>query len=151
MAGPIGLLTYHGHGKIVVRGEEKNLKNLAFIAGGTGITPIYNVIQSSLINKDGANLSLLYANHTPADILLKSHLDALHAQNPESFKLSYTVSRGYDDTWSGFTGRINKEMIAQSLPPPSSDLFIVVIGPKGFNDAAKEALVELGYTEEMYL
>ena len=151
MAGPIGLLSYHGHGKIVVRGEEKNLKNLAFIAGGSGITPIYNVIQSSLINKDGANLSLLYANHTPADILLKSHLDALHAENPESFKLSYTVSRGYDDTWSGFTGRINKEMIAKSLPPPSSDLFIVVIGPKGFNDSAKEALVELGYTEEMYL
>jgi hypothetical protein len=30
-------------------------------------------------------------------------------------------------------------------------LLIVTIGPKGFNDAAKEALVELGYTEEMYL
>lgn len=151
MAGPIGLLSYLGHGKVVVRGEEKSLKNLAFIAGGSGITPIYNIIQSSLRHKDGVNLSLLYANHTPADILLKSHLDTLHAENANNFKLNYTVSRGNDESWTGFTGRINKEMIAKSIPPPSADLLIVTIGPKGFNEAAKEALVELGYTEDMYL
>jgi nitrate reductase (NAD(P)H) len=118
MAGPIGLLAYLGHGKVVVRGEERTLKNLAFIAGGSGITPIYNIIQSSLRHKDGLNLSLLYANHTPADILLKSHLDTLHAENSDNFKLNYTVSRGHDDSWNGFTGRINKEMIAKSIPAP---------------------------------
>lgn len=112
MAGPIGKISYFGHGKLNVSGTERQLKNIGFLAGGSGITPIFNVIQSSLRHKDGVNLSLLYANHTPADILLKAQLDDLHAANKEHFKLNYTVSKGNDDYWTGFTGRINKEMIA---------------------------------------
>ena len=137
MAGPIGILNYLGHGKLILRGTERIFKNIGYLAGGSGITPIYNVIQSSLRHKDGLNLSLLYANHTPADILLKSHLDELASANPDKFSLNYTVSRGHDETWTGFTGRINKEMIAKSLPPPSEDTFIITVGPAGFTEVAK--------------
>ena len=129
MAGPIGLLQYLGHGKVLLKGTERNFKKIGFLAGGSGITPIFNVIQSSLRHQDGINLSLLYANHSPADILLKSQLDALHSANSDVFSLNYTVSRGQDASWTGFTGRINKEMIAKSMPAPAEGTFIITIGP----------------------
>jgi NAD(P)H-flavin reductase len=60
------------------------------IAGGTGITPMYQVIQAVLKNsEDSTQLSLLYANVSPDDILLRDELDALAAAHP-NFKVWYT-------------------------------------------------------------
>jgi len=41
MEGPKGFLKYLGHGKFVIREEEKTKTKVGFIAGGTGITPCF--------------------------------------------------------------------------------------------------------------
>lgn len=53
----------------------ENKVKIGCIAGGTGITPCYQVIQSVLDNKDDkSQLSLIFGNRTTKDILLKEEL-----------------------------------------------------------------------------
>lgn len=41
------------------------------VAGGTGITPLYQIIQAITKNGDNVRLTLLYLNRTEDDILLQ--------------------------------------------------------------------------------
>ena len=61
--------------KRIVKKLIENKVKIGCIAGGTGITPCYQVIQSVLDNKDDkSQLSLIFGNRTTKDILLKEEL-----------------------------------------------------------------------------
>jgi ferredoxin-NADP reductase len=58
------------------------------IAGGTGITPMYQVAQTVLRDTgDRTSFSLIFANVNADDILIKGELDALAAAYPGRFKV----------------------------------------------------------------
>ncbi|KAL0382873.1 UNVERIFIED_CONTAM: NADH-cytochrome reductase-like protein [Sesamum calycinum] len=136
-------------------------KHIGMIAGGTGITPMLQIIDAILKNPDdNTQVSLLYANVSPDDILLKKKLDVLAASNP-NLKIFYTVDNPTKD-WLGGKGYISKDMVVKGLPSPSDDTLILVCGPPGLmkhisGDKAKDRsqgqltgiLKELGYTEDM--
>ncbi|KAF7838678.1 NADH-cytochrome b5 reductase-like protein [Senna tora] len=135
-------------------------KHIGMVAGGTGLTPMLQVIEAILKNPDDkTQISFLYANNTPDDILLKQKLDLLAASHP-NFKVYYTVSSP-SKTWKGGVGHISKDMAEKGLPNPSDDTLILVCGPPGFmkhvsgekaNWAQGELsglLKDLGYTEQM--
>ena len=80
---------------------------LGMIAGGTGITPLYQIIRTVLLNAgDRTRLSLLYANRTEADILLRGELEALAAAHPDRFHVRFLVTgRGSDGDSDSDSGR----------------------------------------------
>jgi NAD(P)H-flavin reductase len=45
------------------------------IAGGTGITPCYQIIKAAII--DNVRINLIYANSSIEDILLKEELEKI--------------------------------------------------------------------------
>ncbi|CAL5397118.1 unnamed protein product [Camellia sinensis] len=105
-------------------------KHIGMIAGGTGITPMLQVIEAILKNpEDNTQVSLLYANVSPDDILLKQKLDVLAASHP-NLKIFYTVDKP-SNNWNGGTGYISKDMAIKGLPGPSDDTLILVCGPPG--------------------
>lgn len=136
-------------------------KHIGMIAGGTGITPMLQVIEAILKNPDDkTQVSLLYANVSPDDILLKQKLDILATSHP-NLKVFYTVDNPTKN-WRGGTGYISKDMAVKGLPDPSDDTLILVCGPPGMmkhisGDKAKDRsqgeltgiLKELGYSEQM--
>lgn len=136
-------------------------KHIGMIAGGTGITPMLQVIEAILKNPDdNTKVSLIYANVSPDDILLKQKLDVLAATHP-NLKIFYTVDNPSKD-WRGGTGYISKDMAVKGLPCPGDDTLVLVCGPPGMmkhisGDKAKDRsqgevtgmLKELGYTKEM--
>ncbi|CBN75480.1 conserved unknown protein [Ectocarpus siliculosus] len=57
-------------------------KEIGMIAGGTGITPMLQVLQELLLNpEDKTKVTLLFANATTADIMLKAEIDKLAAEH----------------------------------------------------------------------
>jgi len=119
MRGPKGHLTYLGKGAFTVKLmrkplEERNAKHFGMIAGGTGITPMLQVLHA--IFRDGKTMdsfttaSLLFANQTEDDILVREELETLARDYPDRFKLHYTLDRP-PAGWKGSTGFIDKEMI----------------------------------------
>lgn len=136
-------------------------KKIGMVAGGTGITPMLQIIKAIVKNPDdNTQVSLIYGNVSPDDVLLKGELDRLAATYP-NFKVFYTVDRP-TKAWRGGAGHISKDTLLKGLPGPSEDTLILVCGPPGLmnhisGNLAKDRsqgpvsgiLKDLDYTEEM--
>ncbi|KAF2124577.1 hypothetical protein P153DRAFT_350764 [Dothidotthia symphoricarpi CBS 119687] len=133
--GPKGEMKYH-----------KNLvKELGMIAGGTGLTPMYQIIRRICEDpRDDTKLTLIYANKTEEDILLKKELDNF-AEKYGQFKVHYVLSDPPKD-WQGDKGRVNKQMVDKLLPAPAGDdTKVLVCGPPPMTDAMIEILQQRGF------
>lgn len=98
------------------------------IAGGTGITPMLQIIRAALKNpSDKTKLGLIYANVNPEDILLKKELDELAAKHPERFTVYYVLNNA-PEGWTGGIGFVSKEQIEKYLPKTSDDIKILMCG-----------------------
>lgn len=75
--GPIGEIVYASPGKLFIKKKERKVSHMAMMAGGTGITPMYQLLKAVLTNPDDDTVcSLIYANQTPNDILLRQEVSS---------------------------------------------------------------------------
>lgn len=101
------------------------------IAGGTGITPMLQIIRAALKNaEDKTKLSLIYANVNFEDILLKKELDALAAAHPERFQVYYVLNNP-PQGWNGGSGFVTKDQIEKRLPSSNHDIKVLMCGESG--------------------
>ncbi|RNE96350.1 putative NADH-cytochrome b5 reductase [Trypanosoma rangeli] len=140
-------------------------KSVGMLASGTGIAPMYQLLQAILMNpKDRTHVSLVYANEQRRDILLANELSTLQ-KTYNNFNLYLTLMQ-VPHRWLGGIGGINDAMIHTFMPKPDEKhTKILVAGPpsmlaelagdKVFADGkAPEQgpllglLKSLGYTEE---
>jgi len=153
--GPSGLLVYSGQGEFAIKPDKKaedevvHTKQVSMIAGGTGITPMLQLIRAVFRDEDDkTELSLLFANQSEDDILLRNELEEVRAEHPDRFKLWYTVDRAKED-WEYSTGFINSEIIEKALFPPGPDNLVLLCGPPPMiNFACLPNLDKLGYSQE---
>ena len=98
------------------------------IAGGTGITPMLQIIRAALKNpQDPTRLSLIYANVNYEDILLKKELDELANKYPSRFRVFYVLNNP-PTGWTGGVGFVSKEQIATHLPASHDNIKILLCG-----------------------
>ncbi|KAH8052513.1 hypothetical protein JL722_10062 [Aureococcus anophagefferens] len=101
---------------------------VGMVAGGTGITPMLQVLEKALADPaDATKFALLFGNVTPDDILLKGRLDARGA--PAASRSS-TVDAP-PSWWRGGRGYVDKKAIARFLPAATQKTKILVCGPPG--------------------
>nr|XP_033783789.1 NADH-cytochrome b5 reductase 2 [Geotrypetes seraphini] len=154
--GPNGLLVYKGKGALAVRPDKKSVpkmrfaKHLGMIAGGTGITPMLQLIRHITSDPtDHTKLSLIFANQTKEDILLRTELENVAENHRHQFKLWYTLDRPPRD-WKYSSGFVTADMITKHLPPPGDDVMILMCGPPPMIQfACQNNLTKLGYPENM--
>jgi len=78
------------------------------------------------------------------DVLYSAELAEL-AEADDGFELLATLTRASPPGWTGFTRRVDREMLEEVAWDASELARIYVCGPTGFVEAAAEALVELGH------
>ena len=134
--GPKGGMKYH----------NGLCKKIGMIAGGTGITPMYQLIRAICEDdRDTTEISLIYANRTEEDIILRRELEAFARGYPKNFKLWYMLDHP-DENWKYGKGYVTAEVMAARLPGPASDTKIMLCGPPGMVNASKKSLVAAGFT-----
>lgn len=151
--GPFGRVEYRGRGQFELAKKPLPLKKqVGMLAGGTGITPILQVLNAVLKDpSDETHLSLIYANQTEDDILCRPALEELAEQHPRRFKLHYTLDRPQGD-WNYDTGFITADMIKKHLPPPGEETLVLMCGPPPMVKFACEANLEkLGFEKNAML
>jgi len=148
--GPIGEFIYRGLGSFSLNGKPGQCSKITLIAGGTGLTPCYQVLAAVMREaKDETQVCLLYANRTPDDILMREQLDGLASSNPNRFQLWYTVDCVPEGTtWNFDVGFATKEMMEAHLFPAGDDTIALMCGPPPMTASAKANLVKLGYRED---
>ncbi|KAK0669447.1 hypothetical protein QBC41DRAFT_109174 [Cercophora samala] len=137
-------------------------EHIALVAGGTGITPMYQLLRTIFNNpEDKTKVTLVFGNVSADDILLKNELAALENHYPQRFRAFYVLDNP-PKQWTGAKGFINKELLKTVLPEPKNEnIKVFVCGPPGMMDSIsgnkksprdqgelKGILKELGYTPE---
>ncbi|CAG8540148.1 15379_t:CDS:10 [Funneliformis mosseae] len=117
-----------GRSGILLNKERDDLcwEHLFMVCGGTGITPMLQLIQYHLDKSANANfnLYLLNANDTIADLIQPKYLDYLCQILKGKLKITYILSKP-PPIWRGLTGMIDETLLYDwisqnySAPPPA--------------------------------
>ncbi|KAH8165511.1 hypothetical protein CIB48_g2729 [Xylaria polymorpha] len=130
--------------------------DITLIAGGAGITPMYQLIQGILSNpEDKTSITLVFGVNTDADVLLKSEFEDFERQFPNRFKAIYTVSNPVPGSPYP-KGYVTKELLSKVVTTTSGtkDTKVFVCGPPAMEKALVGSrsqpgiLGELGYTKD---
>ncbi|ODV83559.1 hypothetical protein CANARDRAFT_237694 [[Candida] arabinofermentans NRRL YB-2248] len=132
--GPKGFFTY----------TPNMVSHFGMVAGGTGITPMFQIIKAIARNPDDhTKVTLLYGNVSEPDILLLPELNEICAKN-SNIKVHHVLNNP-PEGWTGDVGFITKDLIAEKLPAAAPDVQLLLCGPPPMTSAIKKAANELGY------
>jgi len=106
-------------------------KNLVLLAGGNGVTPLRSITHYVLDNNLNVNITLIYSNKTPEDIIFKEEFDEL-AKRYKNFKEVFTITRPDEgkSEWNGNVGRVNADLIKDNVNDLDGAIFYVAGPPK---------------------
>jgi cytochrome-b5 reductase len=106
--------------------ERNMVDEIGMIAGGTGITPMYQLIKQILRDtEDTTKISLIYANKD--EILLQRELQILANGSPDRLKVFHVLENGGVEGFG--KGYITKRMLRDHLPKGDGDKLVLVCGP----------------------
>jgi len=121
-------------------------KQVGCVAGGTGIAPMISIIRWILTKQINAELFLIFANKTEADIILRQEWERARQEYP-NFHCHYLLEQP-PSGWTHGTGRVTADVLREHLPPPGPDTCVFLCGPPPMVDTLETTLKELGYPEQ---
>lgn len=152
--GPLGNFEYRGCGECAVRESRDSepdvvtVHRIGLIAGGTGITPILQVVRHVIKQADDSTeLWVVFANRSERDILLRDELDEYADRYPQRIHVWYTVNES-EPGWQYSNGHVDEKMLREHLPPPADDTFTLLCGPPAMISDCVQFLDALNYSEE---
>jgi len=117
---------------------------LTLLAGGSGVVPLRCILRERLRTGSDVPARLLYSARMLPDVIYRDELDQHH----DGVQVSYTLTRGQPAGWTGHTGRISADLLADVAWPGAANPVAYICGPTSFVETAAAALVGLGYPPE---
>jgi ferredoxin-NADP reductase len=110
------------------------------VGGGSGVVPLMAMARQRAADGDEVATRLLYSARTLEDVIYRDELAEL---SRDGFDVVYTLTREQPEGWTGYSRRVDHELLAEVAPDGLALTF--VCGPTPFVEAVAEALVELGH------
>ncbi len=114
---------------------------LVLIAGGSGIVPLRAMLRHWAAGARDTKVCLLYSSRSLTDVIYREELSGLDGDN---LSVHLALTREWPSTWAGHRGRIDRELLAELIPPPGQRPLIYICGPTSFVESVAQALVEIG-------
>ncbi len=107
------------------------------VAGGTGITPMLQILHAGLDNPaDKTKFTLVYGSRSPADVICRAEVEALAAAHGDRLAVHYLVDAAspaapgiVPGQGNVKVGRPDKALLKAVLPPPGPGVLVAVCGP----------------------
>ncbi|MGA7096987.1 MAG: ferredoxin reductase [Acidimicrobiia bacterium] len=116
---------------------------LLMMGGGSGVVPFRSMLRHRQSVGSSAPTRLLYSSRTLEDVIYQDELRTFDEQDGIDVRLALT--RGHPDDWTGYTRRVDREMLEEFAWPPDQRPLIYICGPNGFVETAATLLVDLGH------
>lgn len=129
-------------GNFTFKGEHKKV---GMLCGGIGITPLMSMIKYCTHLRIQSDIILLYGNRSEDNIPFFEELGQMANYNV-NFKVFHVLSRP-GNGWSGRTGHVDSEMVAECIPDYLERVFYVS-GPPPLVRDCHDHLIRLGLPEE---
>lgn len=123
--------------------EESLGGPLLLVAGGSGVAPFRSVLRHHRATGSSVPLRLVYSARALDDVLYRDELQ--QAATRDEVDVFLTLTRSWPEGWSGYSGRINRELLADVSWPAYEHPLAYVCGPTAFAETVSAALVSNGY------
>ena len=124
----------------------ENKKHYLAFCAGSGITPIYSIIKTTLLTEPDSRFTLVYGNRASSTMIFRSALSDIKDQFLHRFNLINVMSREQQDA-ELFNGRINAEkcmtLCQQWINLNDIDLTFIC-GPEQMMQEVSATLIKLG-------
>ena len=136
-----------------IRGHQwvpNSVPNVTLIAGGAGITPIFQLAQGILQNPDDKTcVTIVYGVNTNEDCHLTKEMQRFENEFKNRFKIVYTVSQP-DEKTTLRKGRVTKELLEEVVPlPKDGETKVFVCGPPAMESSLVGSRKEKGILEQL--
>ncbi|KAI1394045.1 uncharacterized protein F4822DRAFT_34684 [Hypoxylon trugodes] len=152
--GPVGKFEYLGRGLCTISGQERRVKRFIMICGGSGITPIFQVLRAVLTDReDSTSCLVIDGNRIEQDILCKEDLDKMAINNTHKCRLLYTLSQA-GQSWTGLRGRMDQELLQKEIGPcrnNNGEDLVLICGPEPLEKSVHTILNTMGWKDENLL
>jgi ferredoxin-NADP reductase len=115
---------------------------LLLLAGGSGIVPLMAMIRLRAAARSDVDTRLVFSSRGWEDVIYREELERL---NGEGLTVAHTLTRSQPSGWTGYTRRVDAEMLAEVGPVPAERPHVYVCGPTPFVEVVAGALVEAGH------
>jgi ferredoxin-NADP reductase len=120
---------------------------LLLVAGGSGICPLMAMLRHRSRQMSSVPTRLLYSSRSLEHVIFREELDSL-AAGSDDLEVFHTLTRSQPAGWTGFTRRIDRDMLAEVAFEPALRPLCRVCGPTPLVEAVASALVELGHAPD---
>ncbi len=137
------LLVARPNGSFFIEPAKKQQREYKFFAGGSGITPIFSIINSILTREPKSKITLIYANHNLEAIIFRKELQALEAKYKGSLRVAHLLSHSTMSGTNYFKGFITDALVEELFTEYGltfDDGLYMICGPFGFMEAVKSIL-----------
>jgi ferredoxin-NADP reductase len=120
---------------------------LLLVAGGSGICPLMAMLRHRAARGSNVPTRLLYSSHSYEDVIYREELNSLAARGV-GLELFHTLTRSHPPEWTGYTRRIDHDMLAEVAFTPGQKPLCMVCGPTPLVEAVASTLVDLGHPSD---
>jgi nitrate reductase (NAD(P)H) len=149
--GPIGKFEYLGRGSCTIGGKPRRVKRFVMICGGSGITPIFQVLRAVMKDaEDETKCLLLDGNRLEEDILCREDMDSLIKGNETRCRLLHALTQP-TDSWTGLRGRVGKELLEKEVgrcENKEGEELVLICGPEALEKSVHRVLNQMGWKDE---
>ena len=117
-------------------------ERVLLVAGGSGVVPLMAMARHRARAGGEAPMRLLYSSRSLEDVIYRDELEKLPG---DGFEIVQTLTREQPPGWTGYSRRIDPELLAEVAWPVEDEPKVFVCGSTRFVDAAADGLVGLGY------
>jgi len=132
-------------------------RNYYLFAAGSGISPLFSVLNSVLQREPGSRIYLLYGSRNQRQIIFRKELAALEQSYGDRLKVWHTLSQPITNplssllqgcrSWKGSRGRIDLQAVMNFMrqhSPGNTESCYMICGPEEMMNNCQRALLSLG-------
>jgi ferredoxin-NADP reductase len=116
---------------------------LLLVAGGSGIVPLMAMLRHRAAVRSTIATRLLYSSRSFEDVIYRDELDRL-VKSTTMLEVVHTLTRQQPPGWTGYSRRVDTELLRAVVWPPAQHPLIFVCGPTPFVETVATNLVALG-------
>jgi len=123
---------------------------LVLIGGGSGMVPLISMLRHHINNLDtekntNREIIFLISARTIDRVLYKDELEEIKKKDP-SIKIFTTITDNPPADWKGYTRRIDKEILQETIGHLHAQMPMVYIcGPTKFVEATAKNMIDIGF------
>jgi flavocytochrome c len=131
--------------------EGYEIRRFGFIAGGTGIAPMLQIIRAATkkpYNEKITEMRLIYAAETEEELTYERAMLEFETSSRGTFKCNYVLNDP-PPGWKHGVGFVDAAMLRQFMPQPGNDLLLLICGPPVMQTIVARTLVKLGHNPQL--